>query len=496
MRSPSVKKLNGAVAKATEHCQIKINKKCLHICIILKFVLLYQKKNKAGDFLKLTDNAIMLMTLIENAGYEAYAVGGAVRDSLMNKPCHDIDITTSALPEITEKILESNNIKYVETGLKHGTITAVVDGEPYEITTYRTDGEYNDNRHPENVCFVSDIKEDLSRRDFTINAMAYSDKRGLVDLFSGKQDIDNRLIRAVGNPDKRFNEDALRIMRAIRFSCILDFDIEENTKRAIFKNKELLKNISAERLFTELSKLLSGDRVFDVLVEYSDVLAVFIPEIIPMFDCQQINSWHIYDVWTHTCKAVSSSKNDLKTRLTMLFHDIGKPSMKTTDENGINHFKGHQRVSADITAQILKRLKVSNDISNFLLTLIPVHDVHINPDKRSVRRWLSRLGKDSEGEYYLRHYLDVKRADCLAQNLEKTIPEIKILDEISLIIDELVEEEAALSVSDLAVNGFDLMSLGIKGKDIGIALNSLLERVIDEELPNEKEILLNEVKKA
>lgn len=444
--------------------------------------------------MNISDSAMMLIELIENAGYEAFAVGGCVRDGLRGKACNDVDITTSALPNEIEKILSANNIKYVETGLKHGTITAVVGKEPFEITTYRTDGQYKDNRHPDNVSFVTDIEADLSRRDFTVNAMAYNKAKGIVDLFSGKTDLNNKVIRAVGDADLRFKEDALRIMRAIRFASVLDFEIEPETEKAIFANKKLLKNVSAERLFSELSKLLLGDNAFNVMLEYREVLAVIIPELTPMFDCQQINQWHIYDVWVHTCKAVVSCPKDLKLRLTMLFHDIGKPIMKTTDENGINHFKGHPKVSAEITSPILKRLKVSNEIYDFVMTLIPIHDITIGTDRKNIKKWLRKLGRDANGEYYLKSLLAVRMADRLAQNKKKTIFEIENLDTIANEIDSIIEQNEALSVNDLAVNGFDLMALGIKGKEIGETLDILLDLVIDDKLINEKKVLLNYLK--
>ncbi len=443
----------------------------------------------------ISENALALIELIENAGYEAFAVGGCVRDSLMQKPCHDIDITTSASPIQAEKTLSKNNIKFIETGLKHGTVTALLNGESFEITTYRADGEYKDNRHPENVSFVSDIREDLSRRDFTINAMAYSPSEGIVDLFSGEQDINNRIIRAVGDANKRFNEDALRIMRAIRFASVLSFDIEENTKRAVFDNKELLKNVSAERLFTELSKLLSGDNAYQVLIEYREVLAVIIPELTPLFGCQQNNPWHLYDVYTHTCKSVVCCPKDLKLRLTMLLHDIGKPAVKTTDQNGIDHFKTHQAESAKIASDILRRFRVSNDIYNYAMTLIPIHDIKLSPNRKNLKKWLNKLGQDSNGEYYLRHLLQVRLADRLSQNPEKTQTEIEEISVIDKLIDSIIEENEAFKISDLAINGFDLMSFGIKGKGIGKALELLLDKVIEEEIENEKTILLEYVKK-
>lgn len=444
--------------------------------------------------MEISEGAMHLINLIQNAGYEAFAVGGCVRDSIMGRHCSDIDITTSAAPDEVEEILSKNNIHFIETGLKHGTITAIIDKEPFEITTYRTESEYKDNRHPESVEFVTDLRQDLSRRDFTINAMAYNEASDIVDLFGGRQDIESRLIRCVGDADTRFKEDALRIMRAIRFSSVLCFDIEENTKKAIFDNRHLLKNVSAERLFAELSKLLLGGNVFDVLIKYKEVIAVFLPELEPMFRCKQNNPWHIYDVWEHTCKTVAKSPENLKLRLTMLFHDIGKPYSKATDDNGIDHFKGHQKISAEITSAALKRLKVSNEIYDFVMTLIPIHDIHISNEKKCIKRWLNRLGKDCNGNYYLLSLIDVKRADKLGQNIEKTSGELERLDLLERKINDVIELKEAISISDLDISGFDLMALGIRGKNIGNALAVLLDMVISEELENKKSVLLEYLK--
>ncbi|MDE5984045.1 MAG: HD domain-containing protein [Eubacterium sp.] len=435
--------------------------------------------------MQISIGAKKIITFLENAGYEAFAVGGCVRDYLMQRPCDDIDITTSATPIQTEKVLADNGIRFVETGLKHGTVTALVDGDTFEVTTYRTDGDYKDSRHPENVEFVTDIKEDLSRRDFTINAIAYSENAGFVDLFGGRTDINNKIIRAVGDADKRFKEDALRIMRAIRFASVLSFDIEPNTKKAIFDNKELLKNVSAERIFTELSKLLMGDSVFDILVDYRDIIAVVIPELEPIFNVAQNTKWHIYDVWQHTCKAVEQSPKDLSLRLTMLFHDVGKAFAKTTDENGADHFKGHQKISAEYTENALKRLKVSNEIYDRVMYLVPIHDMHIGTDKKKIKKWLTKAGEDR-----LRDLIEVKRADKLAQNPQMTAEELKNLDVTQSTLDEIIEEGEPFAVKDLAVNGNDIMSVGFKGKQVGTVLNILLDKVIDNELPNDKDVLI------
>lgn len=434
----------------------------------------------------LQEKAEFIISVIEKNGFEAYQVGGCVRDFLMKRPCDDIDITSSAKPYELEKILDENKIKYFETGLKHGTITAVIDNDNFEITTFRTDGRYSDSRHPENVTFVTSLEEDLSRRDFTINAMAYSKKRGLADLFGGLADIENKLIKTVGDPDKRFNEDALRIMRAIRFASVLNFNIEKNTKKSIFKNKELLKNISAERLFTELSKLLLGDNVYNVLVEYKDVLSVIIPEIKDTFDFPQNTKWHLYDVWRHTCKTVEASPKDTALRLTMLLHDIGKPFVRTTDENGVDHFKGHQAVSAQMAEKVLKRFKVSNELYGRVMFLIPIHDMHIGTDKKKVKKWLSEVGEDR-----LLDLVSVKRADKSGQNPEMTGEELLNLDKTEKMIRLIVDEGEPLTVKDLDINGNDLISLGFKGKEIGEILSEILSLVVSDELENKKDVIIS-----
>ena len=415
------------------------------------------------------EKADYLIKIIENAGYEAYLVGGCVRDFFMNKPCNDIDITTSAKPIELEKILTENKIKYIETGLKHGTVTALIESDSFEITTYRTDGEYSDNRHPENVKFVSNIDDDLSRRDFTVNAIAFNpNKNEIVDLFGGKKDIENKVIKAVGNADVRFNEDALRIMRAVRFSSTLSFNIEEKTKTAIFKNKDLLKNVSKERLFSELSKLLMGDNVFSVLTEYKEV---------------------IYDVYTHTAKTVEQSPKKLSLRLTMLLHDLGKPQAKTTDDRGVDHFKGHQKISADISAPILKRFKVSNELYDSVMQIIPIHDIHIGTNKANIKKYLNLLGEQG-----LRNLIEVKRADKLGQNPETTGEELQNLVTTESLLDEIIANGEPYSIKDLKINGFDLMNLGFKGKEIGNCLDCILQKVINGDIENNKEKLLKYVK--
>lgn len=435
--------------------------------------------------MKISDNADYIIGVLENAGYQAYAVGGCVRDFIMSRSCDDVDITTSAKPNETEKVLAQNNIPFFETGLKHGTVTAVVNNENFEITTFRIDGEYKDSRHPDKVEFVNDLSSDLARRDFTVNAMAFNKRKGIVDLYGGRSDIEKKIIRTVGNPDERFREDALRIMRALRFSSTLSFDIEPQTKKAVFKNKDLLRDISSERIFAELSKLLLGDNVFNVLVEYKDVIAVVIPELEPIFNVEQNTVWHIYNTWVHTAKAVEKSPCDLSLRLAMLLHDIGKAFTKTTDQNGCDHFKGHQKISAHYADIVLKRLKASNEIYNRVMTVIPIHDIHIGTQKKNIKKLLSKIGEDS-----LRDLIEVKRADKLAQNPEMTAVELENLDITQKLLDTVIDEGEPISVKDLAVNGFDLISLGYRGKEIGDMLKLILLKVIDESLPNDKNTLI------
>ena len=440
--------------------------------------------------MKISENAEKLINLLSENGYKAYAVGGCVRDYLLGKPEKDIDITTSAKPEAVEDILQKQNIKVVETGLQHGTVTAVMNGEPYEITTFRKDGEYKDNRRPESVDFVDDVKEDLSRRDFTINAMAYNHNEGIVDLFGGKADLDNKIIRAVGNADKRFKEDALRIMRALRFSATLCFDIEESTKKAIFDNMHLLENIAYERIFTELKKLLVGDNAMQVLDEYKEVIGVIIPELQPTFNCVQNNPWHIYNVYGHIIHAVHSAPKDEIIRLTMLLHDIGKPSVKTTDEKGIDHFKTHAVVGADIAKKVLKQFKVSNEIYDKVTTLIYYHQGVENVDDIRVKRWLSKIGVD-----YTRALFKVRVSDLLAHNPEKIGYEVEKLNELQQELEKIVAAGEAFKISDLAVNGNDLIALGFhKGREIGEKLNEILMLVVDNQLENDKDKIIEYLK--
>ncbi len=428
---------------------------------------------------------LILDTLTAN-GIDAYVVGGSVRDYIIGREIGDFDICSSATPEEIMQIFSSFYV--IPTGLKHGTVTVNIDNENYEITTFRTDGEYGDNRHPESVQFVKSINEDLKRRDFTMNAVAYNGE--FVDPFGGINDIKQKVIKCVGNPDIRFSEDALRIMRAIRFASVLGFSIEENTKKSVLRNKELLKNVSAERLFAELSKLIMGDNCFDVLNEYRDVIAVIIPEIAPTFDFEQNNPWHIYDVWQHITKSVSVAPKDLTIRLAMLFHDLGKPDCKTVDEKGIDHFYKHPYYSEIYAKKILKQFKVSNEIFKSVTELIKYHDGFIRTEEKSIKKWLAKIGVEQT-----KNLIEVKKADMLAQNLEKTKEEVLEIENTKLLLEDIINRNEPYKISDLDINGFDLMNLGYRGSEIGEKLNFLLEQVIDEKVENKKDCLVSALKK-
>ena len=434
----------------------------------------------------LPDDAKRIIDLLTRSSFKAYAVGGCVRDAIMGREVNDYDITTSALPNQVEEILDENNIRYIETGLKHGTITAVINHKPYEITTFRTDGKYSDNRHPESVVFVNNVEDDLARRDFTINAIAYNEKDGICDPYGGKKDIENKLIRAVGDADTRFKEDALRIMRALRFSSQLGFEIEEKTKEAIFFDKELLCNIAKERIYTELVKLLLGKNCERVLLEYRDIIAVFIPELIPSFDFEQHNKWHIYDVYTHSVKSVAFCTEKDYMRLAMLLHDIGKPHCRTTDENGCDHFYNHAKIGAEQAEIILRRLRVSNDILHKAVTLIENHSNYLSHKPSTIKKRMRVLGDD-----LIFDFIDFQISDLKSHNMEYASSEIQALEEIREIAKDIIAKKEAFSIKDLKINGYDLINLGYQGKQISEMLEKLLAEVIANPAKNEKEILIS-----
>ena len=428
-----------------------------------------------------------LIHTLQNNGHSAYIVGGCVRDSILGRTPHDLDICTSATPSEMLEIFKDKKI--IETGLQHGTVTIVVNGEPYEITTYRIDGIYSDNRRPDTVTFTDKLVEDLRRRDFTINAMAYNDEEGLIDPFNGMEDIKYKKISCVGRAEDRFGEDALRILRAIRFAAQLEFTIMPGTDREIHKQYKNLENISIERINSEFCKIASSDDFCVELLLYKDVFSLFIPELKDMFDFPQNNPWHIWDVFGHTIHAVEyCDSDDLVVRLAVFFHDFGKPHSYQDGEDGIRHFKGHGKVSADMTDSIMKRLRFDNETRNNVVELVYYHDATFEVGKKYVKRWLNKIG-----EKQFRRLLQVKKADNKAQNLELSSDRIKELSEIEALIDEVLQEDECFSLKDLAVNGKDLIGVGYKaGKELGNTLNKLLQLVIDGDCPNEKEKLLQE----
>lgn len=432
------------------------------------------------DMPKNVDTAI---NLLQSAGFEAYAVGGCVRDSLLGKTPNDWDITTSAKPEDMKSIFI--NFHCIDTGIKHGTVTVVIDGEPLEITTFRLDGEYEDNRHPKSVTFTSNLGADLGRRDFTVNAMAYSKMTGTVDLFGGQNDLKNKIIRCVGDPDRRFNEDALRILRALRFASALDFEIEEKTAQSLLKNRALLGNISEERISKELLKLVCGKGAKRILTDFAPVLFEILPELQPMYKNSHDNPHHCYDIYEHTLIAVESIDPEPTLRFAMLLHDCGKPAVKKFDENGVAHFYGHQRISAEISAQILARLKVSNKFRDEILFLVSNHDrweLYENTEK--MPRYLSKFGLDG-----VLKLLKVMRADVLAQSPEYRYRLDQIAD-AEEIAKNLAAQKPCLSLSELQINGRTLMDIGIpQGRKLGAVLAQLLDEVIDGVTKNTQEAL-------
>lgn len=420
---------------------------------------------------------------LESAGYEAFAVGGCVRDAVLGREPADWDITTSALPEEVKNLFS----RTIDTGIQHGTVTVMKDHVGYEVTTYRIDGEYEDARHPKEVSFTVNLIEDLKRRDFTINAMAYNDRAGLVDAFDGIGDLEKKIIRCVGNPKDRFGEDALRMLRAVRFSAQLGFSIEEETKEAIRELAGNLEKISAERIQVELVKLLTSDHPDYLRTAYeTGITAVVLPEFDACMACEQNHPCHVGNVGEHTLDALLQVEKDKVLRLTMLFHDFGKPLTHSKNEDGVSHFYGHAEVSAEMARDILRRLKFDNDTTDKVKKLVAEHDRFIKNEPNRVRRAVSKVGKD-----LFPYFLKVRRADILAQNPEMTEERLRELDRLEELYEAILAKEEAVSVKELAVDGKDLIAAGVtQGKQIGEILNDLLELVLEQPEKNTKEDLL------
>ena len=434
----------------------------------------------------LPEKVSFVINTLMRAGYEAYAVGGCVRDVMLNRTPMDWDITTSAKPHEVKQLFGHT----IDTGILHGTVTVMLEQEGFEVTTYRIDGEYEDARHPKEVSFTSDLLEDLKRRDFTINAMAYNDTQGLVDAFDGVGDLKRGIIRCVGRATERFSEDALRMLRAVRFSAQLGFVLEEETRAAIVELAPNIAKVSAERIQMELVKLLTSNHPEEIRTAYETGLtAVFLPEFDRMMETAQNNPHHCYTVGEHTLMALQGVEADKVLRLTMLLHDVAKPVCHTTDENGIDHFYGHPQKGSEMARMILRRLKFDNDTTDRVSALVRWHDDNPELSPRSVRRAISRIGLERYPALFA-----VKRADTLAQSTYCREEKLTYLDAYEALYHEVMEKQQCLTIKQLAVTGSDLIEAGMQpGKEIGSVLKQLLELVLEAPELNTKEKLLKQV---
>lgn len=473
-----------------------------------------------------------ILRRLEEAGFEGYFVGGCVREAIRKEMAQtsdrkvtsggcgeesprevitDTDIATDARPEQVKAVFHDMTV--LDTGIKHGTVTVLFPADelrtpegpaddvnmenqggriPVEITTYRIDGKYSDGRHPESVQFTSSLEEDLARRDFTVNAIACDRHGKLTDPFGGAADIEARIIRAVGDPEQRFREDGLRIMRALRFAAKLGYDIEPGTSEALSVCKGLLADISAERIYSELCKLVTGERAGDMVRRYTDVLGVVIPELLPMKGFAQNNPYHRYDVLEHCVRAMEAVEtmedNAVYMKLAALFHDIGKPETYSEDENGIGHFYGHPSVSCRVCRDIMNRLHADNFTKDRLCRIVKYHDLVFEKDRRLLKRWMNRFGAD-----IMLEILEIKKADNFATgNMEDSL-KVKF-DEIRQMMEQILDEQQCFSLRDLAVSGRDVIAAGVEpGPEVGCVLKRLLSDVIDEKLPNDKDVLMDNI---
>ena len=432
--------------------------------------------------IQLPEKVKVVIQTLEAAGYEAYAVGGCVRDSVLGRIPADWDITTSALPEQVKELFH----RTIDTGIEHGTVTVMMDKEGFEVTTYRVDGEYRDHRHPEQVNFTGELKEDLRRRDFTINAMAYNDRCGMVDAFGGIEDLKHGVIRCVGVARERFEEDALRILRAVRFAAQLGFEIEKETADAARALAGNLKDISAERIQTELVKLLVSPHPEMLRTAYElGITRVVLPEFDVMMETPQHHPHHMYSVGEHTLKALEFTDPEKVLRLSVLFHDFGKPQTRTTVD-GVDHFHGHANVSAQETVRIMRRLKFDNATMDQVKRIVLYHDARPQPDERQIRRLLHRAGEDIFPGLF-----QVMGADILAQSEYRKMEKLVNLERVHQVYDEILKRKDCISLKNLQVTGKDLIAAGMKpGKKIGEILNQMLEDVLETPEHNEREYLL------
>lgn len=430
------------------------------------------------------EKCLYILRKLEKSGFEAYIIGGCVRDMIMGRQVNDFDITTNALPEQIIEVFADE--KTIPTGIKHGTVTVMYENEPFEVTTFRIDGEYSDCRRPDSVEFTSSLREDCARRDFTMNAIAMDCNGNISDFFGGIQDIEKRIIRCVGDPEQRFMEDALRILRAVRFSSTLEFDIEENTAEFALKLRKNLDFVSAERIRAELVKLICGKNCIDVMLNYREIIGQIIPEMNICFGFSQHSPYHRYSVYEHIVRAIGNAPDSEILRTALLFHDIGKPQTFRLDENGRGHFKGHAEVSANIAREIMRRLTFDNKTIDTACTLIAMHGDKFNfggNDRKSmpvgdIKRMISKIGAEN---FFL--LLKLKKADNSAKN-DFVLDENNELDRIAEVAEKLIAENCCMSLAQLEINGNDLKSVGLKGRAIGECLNNLLDKVMGDEIEN------------
>ena len=426
-----------------------------------------------------------VLDALEAGGHEAYVVGGCVRDALCGLDPHDWDITTDARPDEVEACLAAAGIPYVETGLQHGTVSAIVEHAPYEVTTFRAEGAYSDCRHPDAVNFIDDVEGDLLRRDFTVNAMAYSPARGLVDTTGGREDLAAGILRTVGRPRERFAEDALRILRALRFSAVRGLSIEADTAAALHADRELLTQVAPERIEMEFRRLICGDFIVDVLLDYADVVSVFIPQIEPCIGFDQRNPHHVYTVWEHMVRAASFAPPQPVMRYAVLFHDIGKPATFRMGEDGCGHFYGHREVGADIFHELARNLRLPHREAHLAELLVRYHDANLPTTKKGLRRWIVHFGEET-----MRRILAIHRCDIQALNPAEVDAALANMDAYDAFFAETLAGMQVFGLSDLAVDGRDLMDVGVpQGPPVGAALRACLQAVVDGEVPNERDAL-------
>lgn len=438
--------------------------------------------------MELPASVTMIIEKLQGAGFEAYAVGGCVRDTILGRKPQDWDITTSALPEQVKKLFSHT----IDTGIAHGTVTVMIKKEGFEVTTYRIDGEYEDARHPKEVTFTGNLLEDLKRRDFTINAMAYNETQGIVDAFDGIGDLKRGVIRCVGNPLERFSEDALRMLRAVRFAAQLGFSIEEKTKAAVKELAPTLEKISAERIQVELVKLLVSAHPEEIKTVYElGLTKIFLPEFDAMMETTQNTPHHSFSVGEHTIRALCGVSPDKVLRLAMLLHDVAKPECKRTDENGRDHFYGHPQRGSQMAREILRRLKFDNDTTAKVCRFILYHDDRPSCNQKEIRKAISRIGVDLYPQLF-----EVKRADTLAQSTYEREKKISYIEEYEQLYHRILETQECVEKKNMAVSGKDLLSIGMKpGKQMGELLEALYEHVLEKPEDNQKEILLGIAKK-